>query len=221
MKKAIRSFTFSGTREGVKMACSSLFCLLLLLPGCKTDEQPYMELSVSKLDFTRTAGEQTVDIKSNVTWQSGITPASTASWLTVSPGNGTGNSTVTVSVKANDSYDDRTASITFQSAGGVQTLQVTQRQTDALRLTEEDNKCYLATGRHTAGNPPEKRSLYHRHFDRCTIVDSPVNNQGARFGTTRVRYRRKYDRCTAVRRNIPAGKNLRLRFGYTRTHRYD
>ncbi len=133
MKKANRLFTLPGFGEYAKAGYSLLFLLLLTLPGCKTDEAPYFELSVSKLDFTQTAGEQTVNINANVAWQSGITPASAASWLTVSPTNGTGNSTVIVSVKANDGYDDRTASVTFQSAGGVQTLQVTQHQSDAVR----------------------------------------------------------------------------------------
>lgn len=135
MKKAIHPFTLSGPGKYAKTFYSLLFCLLLALPGCKTDEEPYMELSVTKLDFTKTAGEQTVNINANVAWQSGITPASAASWLTVGPDSGTGNGTVTVSVKANNGYDDRTASVTFQSAGGVQTLQVTQYQSDAIRLT--------------------------------------------------------------------------------------
>lgn len=138
MKKAIRPFTLAGAGKYVKIFCSLLFCLLLTLPGCKTDEEPYMELSVAKLDFTKTAGEQTVNINANVAWQSGITPASAASWLTVGPGSGTGNGTVTVSVRANDGYDDRAASVTFQSAGGVQTLQVTQHQSDAIRLTGDN-----------------------------------------------------------------------------------
>lgn len=138
MKKATRLFTLPDTGEYVKILCGLLFCLLLALPGCKTDEEPYIELSVSKLDFTQSVGEQTLNINANMAWQSGITPASAASWLTVSPGNGTGNSTVTVSVKANDGYDDRKASVTFQSAGGVKTLQVTQRQSDAIRLTDNN-----------------------------------------------------------------------------------
>lgn len=133
MKKAIRLSVPSGIGLYAKAFYSLFFCLLLALPGCKTDEAPYIELSAAKLDFTKTAGEQTVNINANVAWQSGITPASAASWLTVSPANGTGNATVTVSVKANDGYDDRTASVTFQSAGGVQTLQVTQYQSDAVR----------------------------------------------------------------------------------------
>lgn len=133
MKKAIRLSVPSGIGLYAKAFYSLFFCLLLALPGCKTDEAPYIELSAAKLDFTKTAGEQTININANVAWQSGITPASAASWLTVSPANGTGNSTVIVSVKANDGYDDRTASVTFQSAGGVQTLQVTQHQSDAVR----------------------------------------------------------------------------------------
>lgn len=110
--------------------------LLVLLSGCKSDEElPFLEVSATEIKFTKEAGEQTVNISSNVAWQSGITPASAASWLTVSPGSGTGSGTVAVSVKANDGYDNRTASVTFQSAGGVQTLQVTQWQSDAIRLT--------------------------------------------------------------------------------------
>lgn len=113
--------------------------MLVLLSGCKSDEElPFLEVSVSEIKFTKEAGEQTVNISSNVAWQSGITPASAASWLTVSPGKGTGNGTVAVLVKANDGYDNRTASVTFQSDGVVQTLQVTQWQSDAIRMTGEN-----------------------------------------------------------------------------------
>lgn len=95
-------------------------------------------MSASEIKFTKEAGEQTVTISSNVAWQSGIAPASATSWLTVRPGSGTGSGTVAVSVKANDGYDNRTATVTFHSAVGERTLQITQWQSDAIRMTGEN-----------------------------------------------------------------------------------
>lgn len=138
----IRTPWRSGNRRQKKSGSNNrwffLSVLLVLLAGCKSDEElPFLEISTSEIEFTKEAGDQTVNISSNVAWRSDITPASTASWLTVSPGSGTGSGTVAVSVRENDGYDNRTASVTFQSDGGVKTLHVTQWQSDAIRLTGE------------------------------------------------------------------------------------
>lgn len=117
------------------------FCLLLVLYGCKKEEEPYLKLSVSEIIFTKQAEKQTIDIHTNVSWETSISPASAASWVGLSAGRGgTQDAAFTVSVAENKEYDDRTAEIVFKSVAGTQILRVTQQEVKALLLDESDKE---------------------------------------------------------------------------------
>ena len=134
-------------KRKMKKAINFFFCLLLVLAGCKDDEDPYIFLSATELNFTKTAGEQTVDINTNVPWKASISPSSAASWLTVTPNTADAGATITVSVRENDSYDDRTVSISILSEAGTQTLQVAQSKTDAMQLIgDKEYACWQPGG---------------------------------------------------------------------------
>lgn len=122
----------------MKNTISLFFCLLLVLAGCKDDEDPYITLSATELNFAKTPGSQTIDINTNVEWKASISPSSAASWLTLSPNMAGSGGTMTVSVWENEGYDDRTASISILSEAGTQTVQVSQKKADAMQLVGDN-----------------------------------------------------------------------------------
>ncbi|MGE5395002.1 MAG: leucine-rich repeat protein [Candidatus Saccharibacteria bacterium] len=70
----------------------------------------------------------TVNIAANVSW----TATSDQPWLTVSPGSGTANQTITFTVQANPTVSFRTATVTFSSTGfESKTFTITQNGIDA------------------------------------------------------------------------------------------
>lgn len=87
---------------------------------------PASSLTVSKTSFSFTdkGGSDSFAIMSNTTW----TVSSDQTWCTVSPTSGSNNGTVTLTVAANSTYNDRTAIITVKGGIGStsKTIRVTQ-----------------------------------------------------------------------------------------------
>lgn len=76
---------------------------------------PTLSVSPSSLTFQQTGGTQAVDVTTNVSW----TATSSASWLSISPMNGSESGTIIVTATANNSSSSRSATITITGSNGV------------------------------------------------------------------------------------------------------
>ena len=89
---------------------------------------PQLSASVSSLSFPAKGDTKTFTITSNTPWT--LTVPGTATWIqSVSPASGTGNATITVSVKGNYSSGGRSASLTLASPNTTSTT-ITVSQPD-------------------------------------------------------------------------------------------
>ena len=66
---------------------------------------PSVEVSATTLNFTNEEGNQTLDVKANAEWKADTD----ADWVTITPGAGKGDATITVAVAANDTGAVRSA----------------------------------------------------------------------------------------------------------------
>ena len=103
----------------------------IFFTGCKkdSDKDPEIKitlaLSTSTLDFESAGGTQTFNITSNASaWKVNV---GNNDWLTVTPTDGSNNSTVSVTATANIASKPREATITVSATGAAaQTVKVTQ-----------------------------------------------------------------------------------------------
>lgn len=101
-------------------------------PTPDPEPEPSLTVSVSTLAFLQPAQTGTFDITATHTW----TAVSSASWLSLSPSNGTsGTAQVTVAATDNEATSPRTAQITVSMEALTHTISVSQAQKDALSVT--------------------------------------------------------------------------------------
>ena len=126
----------------------SALVLLLALTGCKP-ELDFLEGSLRpgraeatmsggnvSLNFPSEAGSASVDLSASGAWTAVFVNDRAKDWCTLSTSEGKrGTATITVSVKENPDYDDRSASISFTCGDLKRTINVTQKQKDALLVT--------------------------------------------------------------------------------------
>lgn len=92
------------------------------------------------MNFTEGAGEQTFSFTANTAWT--VSVASTrnggAPWCTVAPTSGNaGSHTIKVTTIPNETYDDRSVTVTLKAGTEVRSFVVSQKQKDALLLTND------------------------------------------------------------------------------------
>jgi hypothetical protein len=80
-----------------------------------------LSVSTENLSFTPAAGEKTVDISSNSTWN----VTSGASWITITPASGTGNGTIKVTVSENTG-SVRIGTVTVSGCNSTKTIAIAQ-----------------------------------------------------------------------------------------------
>lgn len=119
--------------------------LLMLCQGCSEDkeenppapESPSITVE-SEEDipvFDTAGGTLALTFTTTSDWTASVDGAASG-WLSVSPASGeAGTHTLSLVTTANDSYDERNASVTITSGSVKKTLTVTQKQKDALILT--------------------------------------------------------------------------------------
>lgn len=92
---------------------------------------PTLSASPSSIVFQQSGGTQAVDVTTNVNW----TATSSASWLTITPTNGTESGTIIVSATSNNSSSSRSATITITGSNGVssQTITVSQAASSGIQ----------------------------------------------------------------------------------------
>ena len=130
---------------------------VFLLTSCRSDigfvegsfrpGQAEVSLSGSNLsmNFPASSGFASVDLDASGKWTASFVNDRSKDWCSLSAENGSrGKATITVSVKENTDYDQRSASINFVCGDVQRTIVVTQKQKDALLVTSNrldvDNK---------------------------------------------------------------------------------
>ena len=121
---------------------------VLLLTGCRSDiefvegsfrpEQAEVTLSGSNLsmNFPATTGSASVDLEASGKWTATFVNDRAKDWCSLSTESGKrGKATITVSVKENADFDERSASINFICGEVQRTIVVTQKQKNALLIT--------------------------------------------------------------------------------------
>ena len=115
-----------------------LFILLAaaaLFIGC--EPETYLFVDEKPLRFSADGGSATIDLVANKDW----TATSDNSWCTVSPTSGEGDvggTRLTVRCSGNDSYENRTATITVNCAEMSKRLTVSQSQNNALIISQKE-----------------------------------------------------------------------------------
>ena len=128
--------------------------MVISISSCGGDDEPYVEPtptptpSTSKIDipatenlkpvFTTEGGTATITFTASQAWTATAANDRASEWLQISPASGgAGKATLTITTKANDTYDDRSATITIKSGNASQAVSVTQKQKDALTVTSD------------------------------------------------------------------------------------
>ena len=97
---------------------------------------PEIKLESSSADFPANGGTTNISFSSTRDWTAKITNDRANEWLSINPTSGNaGNAKISISTKANDTTDDRQASISIYSEGRNKSITVTQKQKDALTVT--------------------------------------------------------------------------------------
>ncbi len=127
----------------LKSAVMKRFILLtLLIPlffiSCEKEEDPVLTVSGESISAPATGSSTTFQLFSNNPWT-----VSAPGWCTVSPSGGDGTSgevQVNVTVKENDTYEDRSADITFVSGELTKTVKVSQAANKGVVLPKDEYK---------------------------------------------------------------------------------
>jgi len=82
------------------------------------------DVSPSNLEFDFEADDKTFEVTSNMPWNASC--ASEGGWCSVTPSSGNGNATVTVGVLKNNSYDERSATVTIAAGALRRTVSLRQ-----------------------------------------------------------------------------------------------
>lgn len=118
-----------------KCSITSILLLFTFLTACGGDNdspgssQAVISLSPSVLEFKGEAGEQSVTLATNHEWAA----VTSDSWITVSPESSTQqNTTITVKVQKNGSYDAREGMVTIMAGAARESIKVTQAGGDGI-----------------------------------------------------------------------------------------
>lgn len=127
-----------------------LWLCLLTFGSCSTngddeptlpqpEEKPQIEINASQSSpvLEQQGGTATVSFTSTAAWTADVAAATrTASWCSVSPTSGNaGEATLTITTTANETYDERRATVTLRSGTTSKNFTVSQKQKDALIVT--------------------------------------------------------------------------------------
>lgn len=124
--------------------------MLLFLSACKS-EIDFVEGSLRpgpaeasfsggnlSVNFSSSAGSASVDLTASGSWTASFVNDRAKDWCSISTSEGgRGKATITVSVKENPDYDQRSASINFVCGDVKRTIVVTQKQKDGLLVTSK------------------------------------------------------------------------------------
>ena len=100
------------------------------------DGKAELEVNTASLDFTEEAGSGTIELTTNTKWTASTVNDRASDWLSINPAGGeAGTHTINVSAAANDTPDDRSASVVIKAGDVEKVVKVNQKQKDALTVT--------------------------------------------------------------------------------------
>ena len=112
-----------------------------------TPSQPSITLNTTASDFATNGGSDVVSFKASVAWTAEVINARADGWCSVAPTSGAaGDATITITATANDTPDDRTASVILKAGTAQKTINVSQKQKDALTVTASKFEVEAAGG---------------------------------------------------------------------------
>ena len=104
--------------------------------GQTPPKQPEITLGTTAADFSTDGGSNVITFTSSVAWTAEVVNTRADDWCSIEPTSGAaGNAKITVTTTANDTPDDRTASIIIKAGTASKTITVSQKQKDALTVT--------------------------------------------------------------------------------------
>ena len=102
----------------------------------ETPKQPEITLNATASNFATDGGSSEITFTSSAAWTAEVINSRADAWCTVSPTSGAaGDAKITVTTTANDTPDDRSASIVIKAGTASKTITVSQKQKDALTVT--------------------------------------------------------------------------------------
>ena len=100
------------------------------------NKAPEIALDASEVNFKTEGGSTAVTFTSSDAWTAETINNRADGWCSVSPTSGSaGNAKITITATANDTTDDRTATVVIKSGTTKKTISVSQKQKDALTVT--------------------------------------------------------------------------------------
>ena len=104
--------------------------------GQTPPKQPEITLSTTAADFSTDGGSNVITFTSSEAWTAEVVNSRADEWCSIEPTSGpAGSAKITVTTTENDTPDDRTASIIIKAGTASKTINVSQKQKDALTVT--------------------------------------------------------------------------------------
>lgn len=121
----------------------SVFCFIAVI-ATSCEKEPILEVSQSSFSFSDQGSSQTISFSTNKDWTASV---SGGTWCTISPSSGNSDvKSITVSVTANDTYDDRSATITIKAEELTKVITISQPKNKAILLTKDRYEVGTAGG---------------------------------------------------------------------------
>ena len=112
----------------------SVFCCIAVI-ATSCEKEPILEVSQSSFTISDQGSSQTISFSTNKDWSASV---SGGTWCTISPASGNSDvKSITVSVTANDTYDDRSATITIKAEELTKVITINQPKNKAILLTKD------------------------------------------------------------------------------------
>ena len=113
----------------------ALFAILALV-GCSDDRIDQITIDTTSANFATAGGSTTITFASSGAWTAEVVNGGANAWCSVSPASGkAGNAEICITATANDTADNRTATVVIKSGAVEQTISITQKQKDALNVS--------------------------------------------------------------------------------------
>lgn len=104
--------------------------------GQTPPKQPEITLGTTAADFSTDGGSNVITFTSSEAWTAQVVNTRADDWCSIDPTSGpAGSAKITVTTTENDTPDDRTASIIIKAGTASKTINVSQKQKDALTVT--------------------------------------------------------------------------------------
>lgn len=124
-----------------------LIMVLFLVFSCKENQtepqpdQPTVELQIPSTEnltpvFTQQGGKVSISFTAGTDWTASVVNSRADEWINLSPSSGSkGEHVLTISAQANESYDERNATVILKCGDDSENIVITQKQKDALTVT--------------------------------------------------------------------------------------